>query len=45
MGHELIPLETQADAEEFLQDHSGTRILRYKDVTLPLLLGLDEGRF
>jgi nitrous oxide reductase accessory protein NosL len=45
MGHELIPLETQADAEEFLKDHGATRILRFDDVTLPLLLGLDEGRF
>jgi nitrous oxide reductase accessory protein NosL len=45
MGHELIPLETQADAEEFLQDHGGTRILRHKDVSLSLLQGLDEGRF
>jgi nitrous oxide reductase accessory protein NosL len=45
MGHELIPLETQADAEEFLQDHARTRILRYKEVALPLLKGLDEGRF
>jgi nitrous oxide reductase accessory protein NosL len=45
MGHELIPLETQADAEEFLKDHSGKQIIRYDEVTLPLLLGLDEGRF
>ncbi|MEW8027065.1 MAG: nitrous oxide reductase accessory protein NosL [Candidatus Thiodiazotropha sp.] len=45
MGHELIPLETKADAEEFLRDHNGTRILRYEDVVLPLLQGLDEGRF
>jgi nitrous oxide reductase accessory protein NosL len=45
MGHELIPLENQADAEEFLHDHGGTRILRFKEVTLPLLLGLDKGRF
>lgn len=45
MGHELIPLETQADAEAFLKDHGAVRILRYEDVTLPLLEGLDEGRF
>ncbi|MES9994319.1 MAG: nitrous oxide reductase accessory protein NosL [Candidatus Thiodiazotropha sp.] len=45
MGHELIPLETLADAEEFLKDHSGARIIRFDDVTLPLLLGLDDGRF
>lgn len=45
MGHELIPLETQADAEEFLADHDGKRILRFKDVTLDLLKRLDAGRF
>ncbi len=45
MGHELIPLDTQADAEEFLSDHAGRRILRFGDVTLELLIGLDNGRF
>lgn len=45
MGHELIPLETQADAEEFLRDHQGSRILRFGDVTPELLIALDEGRF
>jgi nitrous oxide reductase accessory protein NosL len=45
MGHELIPLETEADAKEFLQDHGGTRILRYEEVSLPLLQELDHGRF
>ena len=45
MGHELIPLETQADAEEFLGDHGGRRILRFGDVTLELLVGLDDGHF
>ncbi|MET0049673.1 MAG: nitrous oxide reductase accessory protein NosL, partial [Candidatus Thiodiazotropha sp.] len=45
MGHELIPLETQADAEEFLKDHQGVAILRYADVTLELLENLDHGVF
>ena len=45
MGHELIPLHTQADAEEFLRDHKGERILRFDDVTLDLLERLDAGRF
>ena len=45
MGHELIPLETRAEAEEFLADHRGRRILRFGDVTLELLKGLDEGQF
>ncbi|MCU0836192.1 MAG: nitrous oxide reductase accessory protein NosL [Chromatiaceae bacterium] len=45
MGHELIPLETQADAEEFRRDHKGARILRFDEVTLDLLEGLDASRF
>jgi copper chaperone NosL len=45
MGHELIPLATQADAEELLRDHQGVRILRFREVTPELLEGLDAGRF
>jgi nitrous oxide reductase accessory protein NosL len=45
MGHELIPLESEADAKEFLNDHDGRRILRADQVTLDLLTNLDEGRF
>lgn len=45
MGHELIPLENEADAKEFLQDHAGRRILRFDEVSLPLLDELDKGRF
>ena len=33
MGHELIPLASRADAEEFLRDHKGKQILRYDEVT------------
>jgi len=43
MGHELIPLETTEDAEEFLRDHSGTRVLRYQEVTPERLRNLDAG--
>jgi nitrous oxide reductase accessory protein NosL len=45
MGHELIPLETQEDAEEFLKDHKGKRIIKFEDVTLEMLTGLDNGKF
>ncbi|MEN8179906.1 MAG: nitrous oxide reductase accessory protein NosL [Pseudomonadota bacterium] len=45
MGHELIPLESKEDAEEFLQDHSGTIILEFNQVTLELLQKLDRGLF
>jgi len=41
MGHELVPLATQAEAEEFLKDHKGTRLLRHGDVTPKLLEDLD----
>lgn len=45
MGHELIPLDTKEDAEEFLQDHTGTVILRFNQVSLELLQKLDRGVF
>jgi nitrous oxide reductase accessory protein NosL len=45
MGHELVPLRTRAEAEEFQRDHQGKRLLRFDEVTGPLLLRLDQGRF
>ena len=44
MGHELVPLETEADAQEFMEDHEGVRILRFGEVTPELLERLDAGR-
>jgi len=45
MGHELIPLATEAEANEFRKDHAGRRILRFDEVTATLLEALDAGRF
>lgn len=45
MGHELIPLASRADAEEFLRDHQGRRILRFEEVKRDLPGNLDAGRF
>ena len=45
MGHELIPLRTREEAEEFQRDHQGKRLLRFGEVTGSLLLQLDQGRF
>lgn len=45
MGHELIPLASRADAEEFLRDHGGRRILRFGEVTKGLAEKLDLGKF
>jgi nitrous oxide reductase accessory protein NosL len=44
MGHELVPFATQPEAEEFLRDHKGARVLRHGDVTPKLLEDLDAGR-
>jgi hypothetical protein len=40
MGPDLIPVET-ARVEEFLRDHGGRAALRWEDVTLATLEGLD----
>jgi nitrous oxide reductase accessory protein NosL len=45
MGHELIPLASRADAEEFMRDHQGKRILRFEEVKAELPGKLDAGRF
>jgi nitrous oxide reductase accessory protein NosL len=45
MGHELIPLASRADAEEFMRDHQGKRILRFDEVKRDLSGKLDAGRF
>jgi len=45
MGHELIPLASSEDAEEFVREHKGKRILRFDEVTPRLLENLDQGRF
>lgn len=43
MGHELIPLASRADAEEFMHDHQGRRVLTYDQVTEKTLRDLDAG--
>ncbi|TLP44227.1 MULTISPECIES: nitrous oxide reductase accessory protein NosL [Cohaesibacter] len=45
MGHELVPHPDRYDADEFMKDHQGKRILTFGDVTMDLLLGLDNGEF
>jgi nitrous oxide reductase accessory protein NosL len=43
MGHELVPLMTAEDAEEFKEDHTGTAILRFDEVTPEIIPKLDAG--
>ncbi len=41
MGRELIPLEKEADAKEFMKDHKGMKIIRFPDVTTEVIKTLD----
>ncbi|HJV36183.1 nitrous oxide reductase accessory protein NosL [Geomonas sp.] len=40
MGSELIPFAGKADAEAFRLDHHGKRVLRFSEVTAPLVKSL-----
>lgn len=45
MGHEFIPHATLEEAEGFMADHGGVRILRFDEVSAELPEMLDAGRF
>ncbi len=45
MGHELVPHPDMYDAETFMKDHHGKAIVRFHDIDMQMLKGLDEGRF
>jgi len=45
MGHELVPLATRADAEDFMKEHKGRRILGFAEVTREIPFRLDDGKF
>ena len=41
MGRELIPLEKEADAKEFMKDHKGIQIIRFPEVNMGVIKTLD----
>jgi copper chaperone NosL len=41
MGHELIPLNSSEDAEDFKKDHKGSDILKFDEVTREIIDKLD----
>jgi copper chaperone NosL len=41
MGRELIPLEKESGAKEFLRDHKGQKILKFSEVTPEVIKPLD----
>jgi len=41
MGRELVPFSKESEARDFLKDHKGKTIIRFRDVTSTLLRPLD----
>lgn len=41
MGRELVPLEKEKEAREFMKDHEGKTLLRFQDVSGSIIKGLD----
>jgi len=44
MGHEFIPFASAAAAENFRKDHKGTRVVRFAEITEPLVQSLRHGQ-
>jgi copper chaperone NosL len=42
MGRELIPFKEEGGARDFLKDHKGKAVLKFKDVTPGAIKGLDD---
>ena len=45
MGHEFVPLAGESEADDFLRDHKGRRVLRFTEITGQRAERLDEARF
>ena len=45
MGHEFVPLASRAEAEEFMRDHKGKRMLAFVEITAEWAEKLDRARF
>jgi nitrous oxide reductase accessory protein NosL len=45
MGHEFIPLANHEDAQDFLKDHKGKRILSFEQISAELVGRVDDGKF
>jgi nitrous oxide reductase accessory protein NosL len=45
MGHEFVPLASKTDADDFVKEHSGKRVLTFEQVTKDVPVRLDEGQF
>jgi nitrous oxide reductase accessory protein NosL len=45
MGHELVPLASKADADDFMKEHKGARLLGFDQVGKEIPGRLDDGRY
>ena len=45
MGHEFVPLANKADADDFLKDHKGKKIIAFDQVTPEIPVALDAGKY
>jgi nitrous oxide reductase accessory protein NosL len=41
MGNELVPFAMKADADGFLKDHRGQKVLRFEEITPAMLKSLE----
>lgn len=41
MGKEFIPLQKEGDAKEFMKDHKGKSLLRFREITPEMVRSLD----
>ena len=45
MGNEFVPLESRNDADDFLKEHKGKRIVTFEQATPGMAGKLDKGKF
>ena len=44
MGHEFIPFGSAGAAENFRKDHKGTKVIRFEEITEPLVQSMRHGQ-
>jgi nitrous oxide reductase accessory protein NosL len=44
MGHEFIPFASAGAAENFRNDHKGTKVIRFDEITEPLVQSMRHGQ-
>ena len=42
MGRELIPFREEAGAKDFLKDHKGKAVVKFREITLEVIKGLED---